>query len=177
MSDEHPEHATKPIEFIVARLPWPMADGGMGWALVDRFQDEAVVRWVLGLPAADATEARVMDCLGVLMLEDALKVIHHPLFPYAPPRGVMTANGTWLDIMGRPFSRQLHSWLRLVRVHLESKRNDYVQALAALLQGKQEPEVFRPVPEGHRLREPHIPHVWWAPLPPFGRYKGRETRT
>ena len=166
----------KPIKFIVARLPWPMADGGMGWALVDRFQEEAFVRWVLGLPAADATEARVMDCLGLLMLEDALKVIHHPIVPYAPPRGVMKPDGTWLDTLGRPLSRQLHSWLRLVRVHLRAKGNEYVQALAALLQGNGEPEVFRPIPEGHPLREPHIPDVWWAPLPPFGRYGGREAR-
>lgn len=85
----------------------------------------------------------------------------------------MAPDGTWFDTMGHPLSRQLHSWLRLIRVHLRIQGGEYVQRITALLRGEPAPEEFHPIPPGHPLSDPHIPELWWAPLPPFGRYAAR----
>lgn len=157
----------KPFQFVLARPPSgesaPATDPVGG---VARLEDEQTRYWLLSLRENEIKLSRLLDCISLLILDEAFSLIPHPIFPYAPPRAELMRDGRFFDALGAQLSRTTMSMLRLQRVALRIQRKEYLEELMSQFASKGGGKELSLIPKDHWLYDPAFP-TFFAPKPPF----------
>jgi hypothetical protein len=128
----------------------PEAVGG-----VVRLDHESGRYWIITMNAGAVTWSRVLECLAVLVLDEARGVLPHVLFPYNPPQATLFADGRLLDWSGAELPRVRMAIIRRLRYLLRHRFLEYVDKLHRGFSRDLTPDEIQPLDVGHPLFTPH----------------------
>ena len=108
--------------------------------------------------------ARVAVCLGMLYVDQALRVLPPTTDPPGPGVAVFGADGVWRHRGGGVIDETVHTEVARVAAVLINSHYDYVWSIASALKGEL-PEGFVNVPPEHPSYDAGLEQVF-APDPP-----------
>ena len=120
-----------------------------------RMDHESGRYWIITLSEAAVSRNRVLECLAVLVLDEARGILPYVLFPYNPPQATLLSDGRLRDWSGADLPRVRIALIRRLRYLLRHRFSDYVEKLHRGLAGTYESAEFRPLETDHPLYTPH----------------------
>lgn len=128
----------------------PEAVGG-----VVRLDHESGRYWIITMNEAAVTRSRVLECLAVLVLDEARAVLPHVLLPYSPPQATLLSDGRLRDWSGVELPRATMAVIRRLRYVLRHRFPGYLEHLHRGFSGGGAVEGFHPLEQDHPLDTPH----------------------
>lgn len=128
----------------------PEAVGG-----VVRLNHESGRYWIITMNEGAVTWSRVLECLAVLVLDEARGVLPHVLFPYTPPQATLLADGRLCDWSGAELPRVRMAIIRRLRYLLRHRFPEFVEKLHRGFSRDPVAGEIQPVEADHPLFTPH----------------------
>lgn len=153
------------FEFAVARIPNGVGDALGGIGRVEG-PGPGVHSWFFSLRVSAATPERLARCLALLVVDEAIKVLPHPLFPYQPPHATVGVDGKIRDMDGNPLAPATIREVSRVAGVLAHEHAGYIRRLSELFHSGEAPDGFSRLPEDHPLSDPDM-ESFQAPPPPL----------